>query len=169
MYEHPFWVPELGQWVEAKSLRSGMHLRTPDGTSVPITSNRPFGRRARTYNLTVDDLHTYYVLAGDAPVLVHNSNSFLTPLGAQVQKVINYFDKTGRTPAGVMKGGKKGYQRGEFTNDAGKLPKRKAGYYTESDVWPTGGVNRGVQRLVFGERGEVYYSGDHYKTFYRVR
>ncbi|GHA77620.1 hypothetical protein GCM10010345_94030 [Streptomyces canarius] len=26
------------------------------------------------YNLTVSDLHTYYVLAGETPVLVHNSN-----------------------------------------------------------------------------------------------
>jgi hypothetical protein len=25
------------------------------------------------YNLTVDGIHTYYVLAGDTPVLVHNS------------------------------------------------------------------------------------------------
>jgi hypothetical protein len=28
----------------------------------------------RAHNLTVDGLHTYYVLAGTAPVLVHNSN-----------------------------------------------------------------------------------------------
>ncbi|MET7894731.1 ribonuclease domain-containing protein [Streptomyces mirabilis] len=68
-----------------------------------------------------------------------------------------------------MKGGKKGYQRGIFTNDAGKLPKRKAGYYAESDVWPTGGANRGAQRLIFGMKGEVYYTGDHYDTFYPVR
>lgn len=33
-----------------------------------------FTKHARAYNLTVDDLHTYYVLAGETPVLVHNSN-----------------------------------------------------------------------------------------------
>jgi hypothetical protein len=27
---------------------------------------------APAYNLTIDDLHTYYVLAGNTPVLVHN-------------------------------------------------------------------------------------------------
>ncbi|WP_433445548.1 IS66 family transposase [Nonomuraea sp. CA-141351] len=26
------------------------------------------------YNLTIDDIHTYYVVAGETPVLVHNSN-----------------------------------------------------------------------------------------------
>jgi hypothetical protein len=72
-YEHPFWVPELGQWVQAKMLAPGMHLRTPDGSTAAVTANRPFDKRARTYNLTVDDLHTYYVLAGATPVLVHNA------------------------------------------------------------------------------------------------
>ncbi|WP_420802628.1 polymorphic toxin-type HINT domain-containing protein [Streptomyces cavernae] len=79
-YEHPFWIPSLGQWVEASSLVAGMTLRRPDGTTVTVTGNRPYTQRARTYNLTVDDLHTYYVLAGATPVLVHNSNcpSFTT-------------------------------------------------------------------------------------------
>ncbi|MFE9439628.1 polymorphic toxin-type HINT domain-containing protein [Streptomyces sp. NPDC006602] len=73
-HEHPFWVPSLGQWVEAGSLGAGMTLRQPDGTTVAVVANRAYSQRARTYNLTVDDLHTYYVLAGATPVLVHNSN-----------------------------------------------------------------------------------------------
>ncbi|MEW1689323.1 polymorphic toxin-type HINT domain-containing protein [Streptomyces sp. NPDC091263] len=71
--EHPFWVPDLGQWVEARNLRPGTTLRTDTGTTVTVKANRSYGARARTYNLTVDDLHTYYVLAGTTPVLVHNS------------------------------------------------------------------------------------------------
>ncbi|MFJ8189393.1 polymorphic toxin-type HINT domain-containing protein [Streptomyces sp. NPDC096094] len=73
-HEHPFWVPEIGAWVEARNLAAGMTLRTPDGTTVRVISNRAYTKHARTYNLTVDDLHTYYVLAGATPVLVHNSN-----------------------------------------------------------------------------------------------
>lgn len=73
-HEHPFWVPEIGAWVEARILAAGMTLRTPDGTTVRVLSNRAYTKHARTYNLTVDDLHTYYVLAGATPVLVHNSN-----------------------------------------------------------------------------------------------
>nr|WP_202425929.1 polymorphic toxin-type HINT domain-containing protein [Streptomyces sp. HUCO-GS316] len=77
-FEHPFWVPELGQWIEARDLTPGTNLRTPDGSIATVTENRPFSRHARTYNLTVDDLHTYYVLAGETPVLVHNSSGCLT-------------------------------------------------------------------------------------------
>jgi hypothetical protein len=32
------------------------------------------------YNLTVDTTHTYYVIAGNIPVLVHNSNSCIIPV-----------------------------------------------------------------------------------------
>ncbi|GAB2922113.1 polymorphic toxin-type HINT domain-containing protein [Streptomyces sundarbansensis] len=73
-YEHPFWSPSEGRWVEASDLRPGMTLLDDDERTVIVSVNRPFSRHARTYNLTVDDLHTYYVLAGDTPVLVHNSN-----------------------------------------------------------------------------------------------
>ncbi|MET9995188.1 polymorphic toxin-type HINT domain-containing protein [Streptomyces mutabilis] len=73
-YEHPFWSPSEGSWVEAGDLISGMTLLTDEGDTVIVTDNEAYTRHATTYNLTVDDLHTYYVLAGDTPVLVHNSN-----------------------------------------------------------------------------------------------
>ncbi|WP_338676733.1 polymorphic toxin-type HINT domain-containing protein [Streptomyces sp. SCSIO 30461] len=72
-HEHPFWSPSEKRWVEAGRLRAGATLLTDDGTTVTVTNNRPYTKHARTYNLTVDDLHTYYVLAGQTPVLVHNS------------------------------------------------------------------------------------------------
>ncbi|MGW0086565.1 polymorphic toxin-type HINT domain-containing protein, partial [Streptomyces sp. NPDC003393] len=73
-HEHPFWSPSAHDWVAAGALTPGMSLLTDDGTTVTVTANHPFTKHARTYNLTVDDLHTYYVLAGQTPVLVHNSS-----------------------------------------------------------------------------------------------
>jgi RHS repeat-associated protein len=73
-YEHPFWSPSEKSWIEAGDLAPGMTLRTDDGDTVIVTANRAFTKHARTYNLTVNDLHTYYVLAGNTPILVHNSN-----------------------------------------------------------------------------------------------
>jgi RHS repeat-associated protein len=73
-HEHPFWSPSEKQWIKAGELKPGMTLLTDQGTTVAVDGNRAFTKRARTYNLTVDDLHTYYVLAGETPVLVHNSN-----------------------------------------------------------------------------------------------
>ncbi|MER5227894.1 polymorphic toxin-type HINT domain-containing protein [Streptomyces flaveus] len=72
-YEHPFWSPSEDDWVEAGDLKPGMNLLTDDGDTVIVTGNQPYNQHATTYNLTVNDLHTYYVLAGETPVLVHNA------------------------------------------------------------------------------------------------
>lgn len=70
---HPFWVPELGEWIDATDLRSGQWLRTSSGTYVQITAiDRWDILQATVHNLTVANIHTYYVLAGNTPVLVHN-------------------------------------------------------------------------------------------------
>ncbi len=72
---HPFWVAELGQWVDAKHLDPGMWLRTSAGTYVQVESIKKWtAHHQRVHNLTIADLHTYYVLTGAAPVLVHNCN-----------------------------------------------------------------------------------------------
>ncbi|MEC4020976.1 RHS repeat-associated core domain-containing protein [Streptomyces sp. H27-D2] len=69
---HPFWVPELGRWISAGELSPGQWLRTSSGTWAQISAVRHHAQRSEVYNLTVDDLHTYHVFAGDESVLVHN-------------------------------------------------------------------------------------------------
>ncbi|MFG3285304.1 polymorphic toxin-type HINT domain-containing protein [Streptomyces sp. NPDC048111] len=69
---HPFWSPELHRWVPAGELKAGQWLQTGTGTWVQITAVHPHAEVGQVYNLTVDDLHTYYVLADTMPVLVHN-------------------------------------------------------------------------------------------------
>jgi RHS repeat-associated protein len=69
---HPFWVAGANQWRDAGDLRPGDMLRTAAGTYVQITAVEQRTAAQRVHNLTVDGLHTYYVLAGDVPVLVHN-------------------------------------------------------------------------------------------------
>lgn len=71
---HPFWVPELREWVEAADLKAGQWLRTSAGTHVQISATRQWTEPAQVHNLTVDDIHTYYVLAGEKSLLVHNSS-----------------------------------------------------------------------------------------------
>lgn len=71
--EHPFWSRSAKKWLEARDLRPGEDLLTVDGVPARVAGNRSYDQNARTYNLTVTDLHTYYVLAGDTPILVHNA------------------------------------------------------------------------------------------------
>lgn len=72
---HPFWVPELNEWLDATDLDKGNWLQTSAGTRVQITAvERTTVLDATVHNLTVAGVHTYYVLAGATPVLVHNCN-----------------------------------------------------------------------------------------------
>ncbi|GAB2628714.1 RHS repeat-associated core domain-containing protein [Streptomyces capparidis] len=73
-HEHPFWVLYEERWVDAGELKPGTTLLTDNGAVATVRANHAYTKHARTYNLTVDGLHTYYVLAGKTPILVHNAN-----------------------------------------------------------------------------------------------
>jgi hypothetical protein len=70
---HPFWVEESRSWVPAGRLVVGQHLRTPDGT-VAVKGLSVRDETTRVHNLDVSSPDTFYVFAGDRPVLVHNTD-----------------------------------------------------------------------------------------------
>jgi hypothetical protein len=70
---HPFWDPDAKAWVDAGRLSPGEHLLTANAVAVSVAAvTRPHEAFATVYNLTIAATHTYYVLAGSTPVLVHN-------------------------------------------------------------------------------------------------
>jgi Pretoxin HINT domain len=71
---HPFWDATTHRWVPAGHLVIGHALTTPDGHKVHVAALHTTPGTANRWNLTVDELHTYYVVAGGVPVLVHNTN-----------------------------------------------------------------------------------------------
>jgi hypothetical protein len=77
---HPFWLADDQRWKNAGDLRVGDELHTPNGASVVVTAVRDQQGKQRTFDLTVSRVHTYYVLAGQTPVLVHNSGGCLPAL-----------------------------------------------------------------------------------------
>jgi pretoxin HINT domain-containing protein/nucleic acid/nucleotide deaminase of polymorphic system toxin len=71
---HPFWTPKDQKWTDAGSLVSGATLSSTNGITTTVKSVHTFTGAMTMYNLTVDRIHTYYVIAGSTPVLVHNFN-----------------------------------------------------------------------------------------------
>ncbi|MFE2315877.1 polymorphic toxin-type HINT domain-containing protein [Streptomyces sp. NPDC059441] len=69
---HPFWVESKRAWVDAGHLKPGMQLHTASGLTVAISVVKIWHHEHLTHDLTVAATHTYYVLAGATPVLVHN-------------------------------------------------------------------------------------------------
>jgi intein/homing endonuclease len=73
--EHPLWVVGRG-WVPASKISVGDRLVSLDGESRAVNSVIDYGYQSDelVFNLAVGDLHTYYVLADETPLLVHNCN-----------------------------------------------------------------------------------------------
>jgi hypothetical protein len=87
--EHPFWLPDFGKWVNAEDLEPGMRLQTSTGAWAQITAIDESQRTQRVHNLTVEGQHTYFVLAGDTTVLVHNDDKELCRLLGISQQQLN--------------------------------------------------------------------------------
>jgi hypothetical protein len=71
---HPFWDATDGRWVDAADLEVGHELTGPTGERLAVLAVHSYAGAKVMRDLTVDTIHTYYVLAGDTPVLVHNNN-----------------------------------------------------------------------------------------------
>lgn len=69
---HLFWDAVAHTWVRADHLTNADTLRTPDGTTAQVVGTTSKPDHPTVYDLTVADVHSFYVLAGAVPVLVHN-------------------------------------------------------------------------------------------------
>jgi RHS repeat-associated protein len=71
---HPFWDETADEWADAANITIGHQLRTTNGDVVTVTAVHNYTGGTDMRDLTIADIHTYYVMAGDTPVLVHNCN-----------------------------------------------------------------------------------------------
>jgi RHS repeat-associated protein len=69
---HPFWSETSQEWIEASKLQPWERLRTANGERATVAWVTNHVRGEVMHDLTVDRIHTYYVVAGTTPVLVHN-------------------------------------------------------------------------------------------------
>ena len=72
---HPFFLPKLGRYLRADSLRQGMQLLALTGALLTVQSATAFDSTMAVYNFEVADHHNYFV--GEAGVLVHNDCVFV--------------------------------------------------------------------------------------------
>lgn len=69
---HPFWLPGEQRWAKASELTAEKGLLNSASLELKVTAVRQWTEKAKVFNLTVEGIHTYYVLAGLTPLLVHN-------------------------------------------------------------------------------------------------
>jgi RHS repeat-associated protein len=70
---HQFWDRASKAWVKAADLKADKsQLTSPYWSRHAVLRINSYVGSAVMHDLTVDDIHTYYVVAGSTPVLVHN-------------------------------------------------------------------------------------------------
>jgi ribonuclease T1 len=55
-----------------------------------------------------------------------------------------------------------------FQNRERLLPQKSRGYYREYTVITPWENDRGARRIIAGANGELYYTDDHYESFYWI-
>lgn len=191
--EHPFWLADRGQWVNAGDVLPGNSLLTAAGTYVQVLAVRHWSQRQTVKNLTVEGIHTYHVLAGPAPVLVHNSTC--TRYGAALSAaeaanpLMESLRTTGKLPSNYVtkaQAGAAGWEPGKavgnkvpggqigghiFENADNLLPNAAGRTWYEADVGISNMMKRSKQpgtRLVYSSDGLAYVTADHYRSFYQL-
>jgi len=79
---HLFWDATTHSWTQADTLHVGDQLDTAGHGIATVVANHPYTGSIRTYNLTVDHLHTFFVAGGGLSVLVHNCPGGVDASGA---------------------------------------------------------------------------------------
>ncbi|MGW1915073.1 ribonuclease domain-containing protein [Streptomyces sp. NPDC002076] len=99
--------------------------------------------------------------AGSSPAWAHGMDTVQeSQLPAEARRTLALIDRGGPFPYakdGVV-----------FGNFEGRLPRHQRGYYHEYTVRTPGSRDRGARRIVTGQGGEIYYTGDHYNSFRAV-
>ncbi|MFE7558506.1 polymorphic toxin-type HINT domain-containing protein [Kitasatospora sp. NPDC057500] len=191
---HPYWNETAQRWTEAGSLQPGDQLSAVSDHPILVIATRTYAAQPqRADDLTVDDFHTYYVLAGNTPVLVHNSTCIqlgnnlaaaeaANPLIESLQQTgglpSNYVTKAQAAAAG-WKPGKAlgnsipGGQIGGdvFENTNGVVPPAPGRTWQEADLGLNPMMSRAKQpgwRLLYSNDGLAYVTSDHYETAYQL-
>jgi ribonuclease T1 len=100
--------------------------------------------------------HSHHSHGGDAIQFVA-----VTELSAEARETLRLVKQHGPFPFprdGVV-----------FSNYEHRLPQQPRNYYHEYTVKTPDVRNRGARRIVCGPLPECYYSGDHYRTFQRIK
>jgi hypothetical protein len=97
---HQFYEITRNAWTQAGALKTGQKLQNGEGAGTKILKVKSYTAQRVTYDLSIEGLHTYHVLAGDIPVLVHNCTSGGDDAAEEMIRMRHYTNARGK--AGIV-------------------------------------------------------------------
>jgi ribonuclease T1 len=101
------------------------------------------------------------VFAQETTIVALIPTKNLRDLPPEAKKTLKLIDQGGPFPYPQKDGS-------IFSNRERLLPNKPKGYYREYTIPTPGANNRGARRFVVGNQGEIYYTDNHYQSFFRV-
>jgi len=118
---HPFRDDGRDAWVDAGNLKPGTRLRVADRGEARVAAVATRHGTQEMRDLTVADTHTYYVIAGDSPVLVHNCNTRLTQAQADTLRVGPHANESVRATGPTVTSGQSAEMQGLPCHTCGEV------------------------------------------------
>lgn len=115
-------------------------------------------------SFTVTITHHFYfspVSATQITIIAQVPTVNLNQLPPEARNTLKLIDQGGPFPYPEKDGS-------TFFNRERLLPNKPNGYYREYTIPTPGERSRGARRFVVGSQGEIYYTSDHYQSFFRV-
>jgi RHS repeat-associated protein len=91
-FNHPFWVMSEQAWVDATALQIGDDLLMSDGQVAAVVDVLDYVGARAMRDLTIADIHSFYVVVDGITILVHNDTDYGAPGYSNYVLV----DKTGK-------------------------------------------------------------------------
>lgn len=113
---------------------------------------------------TVTITHHFYfspVSATQITIIAQVPTVNLSQLPPEARNTLKLIDQGGPFPYPEKDGS-------TFFNRERLLPNKPNGYYREYTIPTPGERSRGARRFVVGSQGEIYYTSNHYQSFFRV-
>ena len=101
---HPFWNVSDSRWTDVIDLNGGDRLRSLDGSLLTVVGLRAFAREQWMWDLTIDDIHSFYVANGDEAVLVHNCIGIPSVTDSKLKNYVDQLYKHANRPGTVGNG-----------------------------------------------------------------
>jgi ribonuclease T1 len=101
------------------------------------------------------------VVAQETTIVARIPTKNLRDLPPEANTTLNLIDQGGPFPYPQKDGS-------IFSNRERLLPNKPKGYYREYTIPTPGANNRGARRFIVGNQGEIYYTDNHYQSFFRV-